>query len=308
VRTHVTLPPGRFLEVPEVIVRTHGSSGWGPGPLLEYDLGWGETVPGSVTADGFDLRAYVFRIPGPPVLCGPSTSVIDYVPVRPQDVIFGWSAFGRLDQAPVVTLTTPAADGAPWPVDGRDSLRWDASDTDTITAFQVAQSTDGGTTWSTLVQVPGTVRAYAYSAPCNAPGSALKLRIRAIDAHGGKSDQTDAFRSLTPDRVCLPGEDPVAPPQFALLPVAPNPSPAGAVFRLWLPDAGSSSSDAILIADARGRIVKKLPIDPSLVGPAEVIWDGRDQAGRRTLPGVYFARAVARGHTADRRFVIIGGF
>src|SRR5207248_10613931 len=50
VRTHVSLPPGAFLETPEIIVRTHGSNGWTFGPRLEYNEGWGELIPGSVTA------------------------------------------------------------------------------------------------------------------------------------------------------------------------------------------------------------------------------------------------------------------
>jgi type I restriction enzyme M protein len=40
-------------------------------------------------------------------------------------VHFGWSAFGRLDAPPVVRLTAPAAEGAPWSVDAPETLRWE---------------------------------------------------------------------------------------------------------------------------------------------------------------------------------------
>lgn len=95
VRARVDLP-GRFLEPPLGLVRTHASNGWGAGPLLEYNLGHGEVVPGSLSRDGFTVRAYVYRIAESPRSCGQSTP-IGFVPVRPESVSFGWSAFGLVD-------------------------------------------------------------------------------------------------------------------------------------------------------------------------------------------------------------------
>jgi hypothetical protein len=104
VTAHVTLPPGRLLETPRVIVRKmepislNDTNGWGPGPLLEYNVGWGELVPGSASPSGFDVRAYVYDIQSPPQ-GGCTTQNVGFVPVRPENVYFDWSAFGLLGDA-----------------------------------------------------------------------------------------------------------------------------------------------------------------------------------------------------------------
>jgi len=103
VRAHVSLPV-KELDLPQVIVRTHGTNGQGGWPnatLLEYDgLDFGEAIPGTVTTTGFDLRTYVYRIAAPPPSCS-VISPIDFVPHKPQDVRLAWSALGKVD------LSTP---------------------------------------------------------------------------------------------------------------------------------------------------------------------------------------------------------
>ena len=307
---HVDLPPGRMLETPQVIVRkapaisSTDTNGWGPGPLLEYNIGWGEVVPGSATASGFDVRSYVYDIGRPPQIpCG--TSNIGFVPVRPENVYFDWSAFGRLDLPPVVTVDAPA-EGAVIDVDAPTQLAFHATDTDTVTAIQIALSLDDGASWATLVNLPGDATGYAFQSPCGQGGRSYRLRFRAIDAHGGWSDQTDLVRSYVPSRVCLVGEDPWNPPTFAFLPVTPNPSSgSGATFHFDLPGSAggvTGSSATIRIYDLRGRMVREIVLPGWLSGPNSVVWDGRDRAGRTAPPGVYQARLEAGGMRASRRF------
>jgi hypothetical protein len=112
VRAHVSLP-GPLLEVPQVIVRTHGTNGQGGWPnatLLEYDgFDFGEAIPGTVTTTGFDLRTYVYLIAAPPPNCS-QISPIDFVPHRPQDVRFAWSSLGRADTStPIAFELQPVA-------------------------------------------------------------------------------------------------------------------------------------------------------------------------------------------------------
>ncbi len=309
VRARVTLPPGVCLTTPDVIVHAHGSNGWRADTLFEYNLGWGEPVPGTVTPGGFDLRAYVYYVPAPTALCNLDTGPIGYLPVQPQDVRFDWAVLSRLDAPPVVRITNPPADGATWPVDAADTLRWSAFDPDTVSSLQVAQSVDGGATWNTLATLPGDARSFAYAAPCDVPSENVVVRVRAFDLHGALHDVGEATRGLTPNRQCLVGEVPVLPPAFELLPIAPNPSVHSATLRLRLPDAGAragADQPVLAIHDVRGRLVRRFLFGANDVGPLVESWDGRDDAGRAVPAGVYFARLTATGRVATQRFVLIG--
>ncbi|MEP7027836.1 MAG: S8 family serine peptidase [Candidatus Eisenbacteria bacterium] len=310
VRAHVDLPPGRLLETPEVIVRKKlpnpalpGTNGWDAGPLLEYNVGWGELVPGSASASGFDVRSYVYRIASPTQnVCGAVN--IDFVPARPADVFFDWSAFGRLDLPPTWTVDAPR-DSAVLDVDAPTTLAFHATDTDTVSAIQIAYSSDGGASWITAANLPGTATTYRFQSPCTRPGEDHRLRFRALDTHGGWSDQSDLIRRYFPSRLCLPGEDPDAPASFAFLPVTPNPSAGGpASFHFSLPEsAPGGAGPRLRIFDLRGRLVREIDLAGSSVGPVGAAWDGVDRSGRTAPAGMYVARLDAGGRSATRRFV-----
>jgi hypothetical protein len=308
VTTPVALPPGRFLEPPLVVVRAHATKGWGPGTLHEYDFGWGEAVPGSVTETGFTLRSYVYDIPAVPQGC-PSVTPTGFMPVAPAAVVFGWSAIGKLDQPPALSLVSPAEDGAPWPVDGVDTLRWEASDVDSITGFELAWSSDGGATWRTVASLPPSARSFALAAPCDAGAGAL-LRLRALDGHEWQ-DETAIVRALVPDRACLPGENPVDPQALALLPMTPQPAFGSVTFRFRVPQPPPGMpwidvAPSLAIHDARGRVIRKLGVPASAAEPQTVVWDGKDTRGHAVRAGVYFARLAFEGRTSTQRLVYIG--
>ncbi|MBM3322091.1 hypothetical protein FJY69_01220, partial [candidate division WOR-3 bacterium] len=46
--------------------------------------------------------------------------------------------------------------------------------------------------------------------------------------------------------------------------------------------------ERVAIVDAAGRLVRTLAVES---GASSLVWDGRDQAGRRVAPGAYFARS-----------------
>lgn len=314
VRAHVTLPPGRFLETPEALVRVHGTKGYGPGTLFEYDADWGEVVPGTVTATAFDVRTYVYRIPAPPETCTVKTP-IGWLPVPPEAARIAWSAFGLRDAPAQVSITLPAEDGTPWNVDFADTLRWEAFDPDGISGFDVDLSRDGGATWQRLTgagPLPSGAREFAFRSPCGPSGSDYRVRVTAYDTNG-QSDQGAAARGFVPARECGPGENPDLAVGFALLPITPNPARGAVELRYAMTSvccpvalAPPPLSDAkLVVCDARGRRVRfyDLPVEPS----GSVLWDGLDSAGRRAAPGVYFARLEASGQVAVRRFVFLGG-
>ncbi len=304
----VTLPPGRFLAPPMVVVRTHGTRGWGPGTLFEYDFGWGEAVPGSVTSEGFTLRTYVYDIPAVPPDC-PSIEPTGFMPVAPAAATFAWSAIGVLDQPPVAQILSPA-EGAAWSVDSADTVRWQASDNDSITAFELAWSSDGGTTWRTVATLPGTARSAVLAAPCEG-GQGAMLRLRAIDGHLWP-DETSVTRTFLPERACLPGENPSDATEFALLPVAPSPAVGDVTLRFQLPaPAGPSPIEGtpapiLAIHDVRGRVLRRWMLTSEASEPQLVVWDGRDSYGRAVAAGMYFARLTRASLVSTQRLVYLG--
>src|SRR5687767_5007026 len=174
VRTRVELEPGRFLEAPFGLARVHATRGWTAGPLLEYDLGHGELVPGSSSPEGFTLRTYVYRIDANPIFCSTNVGPIGWVPSRPESVHFGWSAIGRLDAPPVLQVTGPAVDGATWSVDTPETLRWEASDQDALDRFDVEVTRNGGASWRLLASLPAPPAPSRPPRPARRPAGARR--------------------------------------------------------------------------------------------------------------------------------------
>jgi hypothetical protein len=59
---------------------------------------------------------------------------------------------------------------------------------------------------------------------------------------------------------------------------------------------------AVAVYDIGGRLVTELFTDGS---DGRVMWDGRDGAGRRAAPGVYFFRVVGDGLLETRRACLV---
>jgi flagellar hook assembly protein FlgD len=57
----------------------------------------------------------------------------------------------------------------------------------------------------------------------------------------------------------------------------------------------------VVIYDASGRRVRRLLHGSSEAGRHALVWDGSDDRGRATKPGVFFVRASAAGALATRR-------
>lgn len=83
--------------------------------------------------------------------------------------------------------------------------------------------------------------------------------------------------------------------------VAPNPSAAGAVMLLSGPAAEAAQ---ITVFDASGRVVRNL-WQGALNGRAfEVVWDGKDDAGREVPAGVYLVKMTTPKGEATGRVVV----
>jgi flagellar hook assembly protein FlgD len=62
---------------------------------------------------------------------------------------------------------------------------------------------------------------------------------------------------------------------------------------------------ALRIYDVGGRLVRTLVDDVREPGVDRARWDGRDDHGRRSAAGVYFARLEADGRKAARKVVLL---
>lgn len=88
---------------------------------------------------------------------------------------------------------------------------------------------------------------------------------------------------------------------FWLAPAAPNPLLVSTRIAFSL----SRSGDAVLeLFDATGRRVKLLFDGPLPSGEHAVLWDGRDDRGRRSAAGTYFYRLSAEGLLRTGRLVV----
>ncbi len=86
-----------------------------------------------------------------------------------------------------------------------------------------------------------------------------------------------------PSTTGLPGPDPGVP--TGIRSVSPNPFRASSRIELSLASPGHVRAD---IYDVRGRLVRRLVDERLPAGTRTVVWDGRDDGGRRAAPGVYW--------------------
>ena len=90
---------------------------------------------------------------------------------------------------------------------------------------------------------------------------------------------------------------------LALLPPSPNPARgAGASLRFDLPRDGDVR---LRICDAGGRRVRALAYDAMRAGRHGIVWDGRDDAGRRVASGIYWIRLTSGGTSTAARLAVI---
>jgi hypothetical protein len=115
-----------------------------------------------------------------------------------------------------------------------------------------------------------------------------------VDANGNESAHSSGINPTTQ----------AASAASALLPAYPNPSTIGQPVTIPMVVGSGVTGDVTAeIRDAGGRLVRKLIISNPLPGPTQVVWDGKNDAGRDTVPGVYRCSLVPADSRASVRFV-----
>jgi hypothetical protein len=85
---------------------------------------------------------------------------------------------------------------------------------------------------------------------------------------------------------------------FSLEAPAPNPSVGLTSLGFSLPRAGEAR---LMVIDLQGRLVRRLIAAPMGAGRHDVVWNGRDDGGRRVAAGIYVVELGFEGRTSVRR-------
>jgi|GEM_PF-807140 len=87
-----------------------------------------------------------------------------------------------------------------------------------------------------------------------------------------------------------------------LLPPSPNPSTGGVTLRLEMPVV---SLVRLEVFDSQGRLVRVVADRVMPAGSHRIRWDGAGLFGQPAVPGVYYCRLEAGGHTETRKIVLL---
>src|SRR5262249_41844091 len=124
---------------------------------------------------------------------------------------------------------------------------------------------------------------------------AVWYEVTAVDATGNESARS------APLRVFLQGAGIDA---WAIAAPYPNPSPVGSPVTLPIAVPPGGPFDATVeIQDAAGQHVRTLRITSASPGNTSITWDGRNDAGQPTVPGLYRAWLTAGGKRTLTRLV-----
>ena len=203
-----------------------------------------------------------------------------YVVARARDDVNRVSALAAalvvphlLDTAPPSTPTglTAAVDGS------GVRLQWEPNPEADLRGYHVLRSLAAKGLFARLTTAPVALESFVDATP---PDTLLAwYAITAVDASGNESARSAAFRvTLSAD----------APLQWVIAPPYPNPSRVGTNVTLPLTVPVVGSADVVLdIQDDAGQHVRTLRVVNATPGTKLVVWNGLNDAGRPTAPGLY---------------------
>jgi len=272
--------PDSFLDSIRVWPRVSGTMTVQGSFLLPYFAPWAEVA--ARDARGFTLRGFIYRqAPDQCEPCGDDA----YLPLPPDQARFGFTVIGRVDRAPSVSVAFLPLDASFVPGDTVE-IRFEARDPDEVSAIELWFEVPGVPPIH-LARLAGDASRARVAIPCVSEAGGLgAFRVEARDELG---PQHDAASASIPVRLRPAACGPTA----ARVRVAPNPFHASA--RILVPGRGR-----VDIADAAGRVVRSVSIDPPLTS---FDWDGRDDRGLALRPGLYFARYQGVAGSSTQKLV-----
>jgi hypothetical protein len=258
------------------------------GTATVYDLRMSESP---ITSGNFAAATAVEGVPSPRssgtkqkvVVRGLNPGHDYYFALRTADDVGNWSNISN------IAHWSGSSDAAPpLPPRGVHALRqsdgvhvtWDANTEADLAGYNLYRSVDGGAS----AKVNESLLTGTTFLDTTAPESAQQLAyaITAVDAHGNESAIAQA------PQIGLMAT------AWKLMPGYPNPSRLAESVRIPLQVPATVTGDCIVqILDSGGRIVKRIVVASPAPGTTEVMWDGTNDAGRATAPGVYRGWLIA---------------
>jgi serine protease AprX len=136
------------------------------------------------------------------------------------------------------------------------------------------------------------------------PSTTYEWQVTAADVVGHGRGAREPFRFTTGATTDV--AIPPSAPSVSLAQNRPNPSVGGTDIPFTLGGSGEPTPAALLIFDARGRLVRTLVDSPQATARQYVIhWDGTTETGTRAAAGIYLYRLRAAGHELVRRLVLL---
>lgn len=183
---------------------------------------------------------------------------------------------------------------------GSVQIQWHITIPHDIQNWDLYFSADGGDTWEAIqLNLDPSVLKYRWPVPKIAT---QRARIR-IDMDNTGTDYTDVSRDFTIrdtlSSIRMPEENPRA---FTLLANYPNPFNPTTFIRYHLSVAGKIN---LTIYDQLGQEVRTLINGQQPVNDYQIQWDGRDNAGRPVVSGIYFYRLESGTLSQARRMVLL---
>ena len=210
-----------------------------------------------------------------------------YFAARARDDVNRESALATSLQIPHLLDTAPPAapGGLTASVESGTGVRvrWAANSEPDLAGYRVYRALAAA---GTYLQLTGSTDATNEFVDTGAPDTlAVWYEVTALDATGNESARS------APLHVFLQGAGIAA---WAISAPYPNPSTVGTLVTLpvAVPPAGPFDS-TVEIQDAAGQHVRTLRITNASPGNTSIVWDGRNDAGRATAPGLYRVWLVA---------------
>jgi len=259
------------------------------GTAMMYDLRWS---PNPINTNTFDQATPIDGVPQPlksgtqqrVTVRGLTFGQTYYFAIRTADNRGNWSGLSNvvkwdwsLDASPPLPPKHVRA-----AKDGNDVLvSWDANTEGDLAGYNLYRSVDDGSS----ARVNDALITETNYVDTDVPASAQTVvyELTAVDARGNESAQA------APSQVAI-----TTLAAWKLMPGYPNPSRLGQSVRfpVVIPTRGHGDAEVQLL-DSGGRVVRRLYLVNPPPGTTELVWDGSNDAGRATAPGVYRAWLIS---------------
>jgi hypothetical protein len=272
------------------------------GTATRYEVRWSTSA---ITSANWSAATVVTSgVPAPAApgtaqsctVTGLDRSVDLWFAVRVADKVNNWSVISNVISVPHTLDTAPPSTPSGLAVtveaDG-EHLHWNANGEPDLAGYRVYRATSASGPFTQLDAALVTTALYVDSA---APDSAsLWYEVSAVDASNNESARSAAVH------VWLQAAGITA---VKLQPAYPNPSTLSAPVSLPVDVPGTGPIDGRLdIVNAAGERVRSIALQGLVPGTHTLTWDGRNDAGRVTAPGIYRAMLHVGGSEQAVRLV-----